>query len=206
MRRLLSSVFGPRANPSGPQSGTRSRRVRLSVEPLEGRLLLNGAGVITGLMPPDVLTALDGPTKRTTDVQMGLPLLDSKPDAPATLYLDFTGNFESDWWNYDDHGNPVHFHNVTTPAFDTDGNPASFSADEKALITQIWSRVAEDYAPFNINVSTDYYGSFNDRQALKVAVGGDNTDWLHQDASGISAIGSFTNSAPNVVFVFNLVA
>src|SRR5262249_22235722 len=122
------------------------------------------------------------------------------------LYLDFTGNFESDWWQNNSNGTQTHFHNVTTPVFDTDGDATKFSADEQSTIKQIWARVAEDYAPFNINVSTDYYGSFNDRQALKVAIGGNNTDWLHQNASGISSIGSFTDSAPNVVFVFDLIA
>ena len=142
---------------------------------------------------------------RTLDQQMGLPFLDSLPGAAATLYLDFNGNFESDWWHYDN-GKKVHFSNVTTPVFDTDGNPNSFGADEQNLIKNIWSRVAEDYAPFKINVSTDYYGSFNNGQALHVAVGGNNTDWLKTDASGISSIGSFSDTAPNVVFAFDLVA
>jgi hypothetical protein len=89
--------------------------------------------------------------------------------------------------------------------FDTDGNTASFSASEQAQIKQIWSRVAEDYAPFNINVSTDYYGDFKDKQALHVVIGGNNTDWLHEDASGISVIGSFSDSsATNEVFVFDM--
>jgi hypothetical protein len=221
MRNLLSRLFGHSRRPSGSQSRTPPRRVCPAVDPLEQRLLLDGGGVVGSASPnaalvgglndvvgplPTVFIDPTNPPKNVRDQEMGLPLLDSKPDAPATLYLDFTGNFESDWWNYDDNGNRVHHLNITTPVFDTDGNPASFSADEKALIKEIWSRVAEDYAPFNINVNTDYYGSFNNGQALKVAIGGDNTDWLHQDASGISVIGSFTSSDPNVVFVFNLVA
>jgi hypothetical protein len=221
MRNLLSQLFGHSRRPSGSRSRTPARRVRPAVDPLEQRLLLDGGGVlgaapqtaalVGGLgdvvapRPTEVLDPTNLP-KDLRDREMGLPLLDSKPDAPATLYLDFTGNFESDWWHYDDNGNQVHHLNITTPVFDTDGNPASFSADEKALIKEIWARVAEDYAPFNINVSTDYYGSFNNGQALKVAIGGDNTDWLHLDASGISAIGSFTSNDPNVVFVFDLVA
>jgi hypothetical protein len=147
---------------------------------------------------------LKTPDPRTLDQQMGLPLLDSNPGAPATLYLDFDGNFDPDWWQYDNNGKEVHFSNVTTPVFDTDGNAASFSASEQALVSEIWSRVAEDYAPFNINVSTDYYGDFQDGKALHVVIGGNNSDWLHQDASGISSIGSFSDGAPNEVFVFNL--
>jgi hypothetical protein len=198
------------------------RRVVLECEAMEDRLLMtigllaplqqplaagNFTAVTNGIVGPLATAVLAPPlTKQQSDAQMGLPMLDSKPDAPATLYLDFSGNFESDWWQNNSNGTQTHFHNVTTPVFDTDGDPTKFSADEQNTIKQIWARVAEDYAPFNINVSTDYYGSLNDRQALKVAIGGNNTDWLHQNASGISSIGSFTDSAPNVVFVFDLIA
>jgi hypothetical protein len=144
--------------------------------------------------------------QRTLDQQMGLPFLDSNPGAPATLYLDFNGNFERDWWHIKDSGVEEHFRNITTPVFDTDGNANSFGTDEQNLIKNIWARVAEDYAPFNINVSTAYYGSFDNGKALHVVIGGNNTDWLKENASGIASINSFSNSAPNVVFAFDLVA
>lgn len=145
-------------------------------------------------------------TDQMRDQQMGTPLLDSNPGAPATLYLDFNGNFESDWFILNSNGTQQHFKNVSTPTFDTDGDPTKFSAGEQATIKEIWQRVSEDYAPFNINVSTDYYGTFNDRQAVHVVIGGSNNDWLKQDASGISSIGSFHDAAPNTVFVFDLMA
>ena len=146
-----------------------------------------------------------GVDPRTLDQQMGLPMLDSNPGAPATIYLDFDGNTESGFWYYDQNGQKVYPPTFTTPVFDTDGNPNSFSASEQATIKQISSRVADDYAPFNINVSTDYYGDFKDKQALHVVIGGNNTDWLHGDASGVSVIGSFSDpSATNEVFVFDL--
>src|SRR4051794_10458083 len=70
-----------------------------------------------------------------------VPPLSSRPGAPATLYLDFDGNVEKTWGSHA---------NVVTPPYDTDGNKASFSAAEIAAIDEIWARVAEDYAPFNI--------------------------------------------------------
>lgn len=141
------------------------------------------------------------PSQKEIDQQMGLPMLDSLPGAAATLYLDFDGNFQS---SFSSDGKT--FTNITTPVWDMDGNRNSFNSDEQAVIKEVWARVAEDYAPFNINVSTDYYGTFNNGQALRVAIGGDNTDWLHQDASGISSIGSFHDDQPNVVFAFDMVA
>ena len=40
---------------------------------------------------------------------------------------------------------------------------------EISRITEIWARVAEDFAPFDINVTTVDPGSFNNREALRVA-------------------------------------
>jgi hypothetical protein len=42
---------------------------------------------------------------------------------------------------------------ITTPAFDTDGQPESFNELEQLTIVAIWRAVAEDYAPFDIDVS-----------------------------------------------------
>jgi hypothetical protein len=61
---------------------------------------------------------------------------------------------------------------LTSPAWDLSGNGPSFTTTEQQVIERIWARVAEDFAPFNINVSTDYYGTFEDGQALRVAIGG----------------------------------
>jgi hypothetical protein len=96
--------------------------------------------------------------------------------------------------------------NVVTPAYDTDFNPATFSASEQQEIRDIWAAVAEDFAPFAINVTTHYYGSLGNNEALKVAIGGDDDDWLVRAETanpvGTSVRGSFYNSAPNTVFVF----
>jgi hypothetical protein len=164
-----------------------------------------GIGAIADTYTLPKSPVLQLPDQRTLDMQMGLPLLDSNPAAPVTLYLDFNGNFEADWW-YNENNESVHYSNVWTPAFDTDGNSASYSTTEQTLIREIWSRVVEDFAPFNINVSTAYYGTFNNAQALHVVIGGSNWDWLDWDSSGVASIGSFTDSAPNVVYVFDLVA
>jgi hypothetical protein len=138
------------------------------------------------------------------DQHMGLPLLDSAPGAHATLFLDFTGSFESNWWQTVG-GKIKSYDNVVTPAYDTDFNPTTFSASEQQEIRDIWAAVAEDFAPFAINVTTHYYGSFGNNEALKVAIGGEDDTWLirpDSEPTGTSERGSFYNSAPNTVFVF----
>ncbi|MFO0968747.1 MAG: pre-peptidase C-terminal domain-containing protein [Gemmataceae bacterium] len=138
---------------------------------------------------------------------MGLPILNSNPGAAATLYLDFLGDFEPTWyWQYGDLF--FYYRNVSTPAFDLDGNAESFNAKEQAAILNVWQRVAEDFAPFNINVTTAYYGPFDNGVALKAVIGGFGEwmqapvvgSWTGSPASGISSIGSFHDDAPNVVF------
>lgn len=43
---------------------------------------------------------------------------------------------------------------IHTPSFDRDGRPGDFNDDERREIIAIWSAVAEDYAPFDIDITT----------------------------------------------------
>ena len=44
---------------------------------------------------------------------------------------------------------------IVSPAYDLDGNPSSFSNAELDRIQDIWKLVAEDYAPFDVDVTTE---------------------------------------------------
>ena len=71
--------------------------------------------------------------------------LSSLPDAEKTIYLDFTGHHShSNGWR----------HNIRFPAFNFNGNSSSFSNAERIRIQQIYQNVAEDFLPFNVNVTT----------------------------------------------------
>ncbi|MCW2814345.1 MAG: Fibronectin type domain protein, partial [Nocardioides sp.] len=79
--------------------------------------------------------------------------LHSLPGAQRTIHLDFDGaNVSGTFWNAAEGGGLA---NRTVSAFDTDGAPGTFSAGEKATIQQVWQRVAEDYAPFQVDVTTE---------------------------------------------------
>src|SRR5262245_23135601 len=67
---------------------------------------------------------------------LSVPAYNSVPGARATLYLNFAGDFESQWGSWT---------NITTPAFDTDSDPTNFSQSELNAIHDIWQSVAEDY-------------------------------------------------------------
>ncbi|WP_162299992.1 PKD domain-containing protein [Kineobactrum sediminis] len=91
-----------------------------------------------------------------TDVMQSAPFpladtfaLQSKPDAPRVIYLDFTGHSTSGTaWNQNFKTDPI-----VSPAYSLDADPA-FSDQELADIQNIWRKVAEDYAPFDVNVTT----------------------------------------------------
>jgi hypothetical protein len=76
----------------------------------------------------------------------GMPIHHSRPGAQYKLYLDFDGDFVSSrFWRF----------NRTMAAYTLDGDPTQFNAEEQAVISRVWGRVAEDYAPFEIDVTTE---------------------------------------------------
>ncbi len=123
---------------------------------------------------------------------LSVPARSSLAGARASLYLDFDGFFEGQWGTYGD---------ITTPAYDQDGDATTFSAAEAAAIDLIWQQVSEDYAPFAINVTTVLPSSFADGVAERVAIGGDGA-WYSAGSGGASYVDSFTNSIPNTAYVF----
>ncbi len=136
-------------------------------------------------------------TLDVVDYEVTPPSLHSRPGAAATLFLDFDGYFQAAWTN---------FTNIVTPVFDRDGLPNLFGASELAAITEIWQRVAEDFIPFNIDVTTVNPDDFSNGVGLRVAIGGSSADWYEpqggQSAGGVALLNSFTNGDPNVVYVF----
>ncbi|GAA1915911.1 hypothetical protein GCM10009815_08810 [Nocardioides marmoribigeumensis] len=76
--------------------------------------------------------------------------LHSKPGSSRTIYLDFDGQLVTGTaWNEGGVDGTV-----AQPAFDTDGDPAVFSRHERAVVQEVWQRVADDYAPFDVDVTT----------------------------------------------------
>ncbi|BAQ63402.1 S-layer family protein [Geminocystis sp. NIES-3709] len=92
--------------------------------------------------------------------------LHSNPNANHTIYLDFDGHFmSSSLW--EDGGS------LRLGSYDTDGNPNSFSNAELEEIQLMWQRAAEDFAPFNINVTTEEPTDLGDL----INSGGGDTRW-----------------------------
>jgi hypothetical protein len=85
----------------------------------------------------------------------------SKPGAPNVLYLNFSGETVTNTaWN-DSLGRAE----IPAVAFSKDSDFSTFSSTDQAAIKSIWQRVAEDYAPFNIDVTTARPATFGTRTA-----------------------------------------
>jgi len=126
-------------------------------------------------------------------------LLHSRPGAAKVIYLDFNGHVTTGTsWNTTYAAGA----NITSPAFDTDGNPTTFSASEQAVIQEVWRRVAEDYAPWDIDVTTQDPGieairrtSTSDlKYGVRCVIGGSSSQWLGAAAGGVAYIGSLGRS------------
>jgi len=116
-----------------------------------------------------------------------VPVLNSYPSARAVILLDFDGhNVEGTSWNYN---GPI--------------NCAAATLDA-AQITEIVNRVAEDYRPFNINITTDpaRYTAAPQLQRMRVIVTPTH-QWYGSSAGGVGFVGSFSWGDDSPAFVFS---
>jgi len=134
-------------------------------------------------------------------------LLHSRPSSPLKIYLDFNGNTTSGTdWNRNYTGGASFY----TAPFSRDGY-ASFSSLEHAIIQATWLSVREDYAPFNVDVTTQdpgveglrYSGAGDTSYGVRVVVGPNS--FYPQSAGGVGYIDSF-GRGDTPVYVFTSTA
>lgn len=121
--------------------------------------------------------------------QLNLPaqtLLNSNLSAPATLYLDFDGEYVNcPYWN----------------------NGTAFTAASPALSTsqkdEIFNRVSEDYRPFDVNITTDlstFLAAPLDKRMRVIVT--PTSSWF-TGVGGVAFVGSFTWGDDTPCFVFS---
>lgn len=79
--------------------------------------------------------------------------LHSRPDAPSIIYLDFDGQSWSNnsWWN----GAFSISGSRQSEGYSIDENASTFTEIERQNIYQVWTMVAEDFAMFDVDVTTE---------------------------------------------------
>ncbi|TIC81622.1 fibronectin type III domain-containing protein [Nocardioides sp. GY 10127] len=111
--------------------------------------------------------------------------LHSLPGAKRTIYIDFDGaTVTGTAWNNSG------LKTTAVSGFSYDDDYTTFTAGERALIQQVWQQVAEDYAPFQVDVTTEDPGraalvrtSSGDQYYGALAIVSDDTD-AHQVGCG----------------------
>ncbi len=134
--------------------------------------------------------------------------LHSLPDASLTILLDVDGHVTTGTgWNK---GRDAEI--VSTP-FDRDGHPGSLSPSEIAEIEAIWRIVAEDFAPFDVDVTTQdpgadalrFSGRGDDEYGTRVVISPTDAWYSVDNYGGVAYVGSFKSShTPAFVFSDNL--
>jgi hypothetical protein len=77
--------------------------------------------------------------------------LHSRPASKRKVYLNFKGmSLTGTAWN-----SMAGVTTINAPAYDTDGIPGTFSATELTAIQTMWRTIAEDYAPFDVDITTE---------------------------------------------------
>ena len=133
--------------------------------------------------------------------------LHSNPGAKHTIYLDFDGHTTSGTaWNSAYNGGE----DIVTPPFDLNGEVSDFTDQELERIQHIWQSVAEDYFPFEVDVTTEdpgiemltNAGGDDETWGIRTVIGGGSYDW-YTGAKGIALVGSFDISTDTPVFIFS---
>jgi hypothetical protein len=114
-----------------------------------------------------------------------LPKLSSLSTAQATIFLDFDGHYVTGTiWNG---GNPL------------DCAPSGMNDTQ---ITEIFNRVAEDYRPFNVNITTDSTKFLAASLTKRIRIIVTTTSAWYAGVGGVAFVGSFTWGDDTPAFVF----
>ncbi len=132
--------------------------------------------------------------------------LHSNPGSNFTIYLDFDGGItEGTGWN-----NSTGIPTLIDIAYDRNGDPSTFSNSELNEIREMWRLVAEDFAPFDVDVTTEEPGAdaLIRANSLDSAWGvrslhTSNTHKVCGGCGGVAYIGSFNSNIDLPVYAFN---
>ena len=185
------------------RKSTSSRNARttrsLDLESLEPRLCLSASLPTSAAPPAQIWQAASGELPLTQTFQLA-----SRPHAGRTIYLDFNGNVtQSTAWN-----RRTGQSRLESQAWSLDDDRTTWTRVERRTIQRIWAAVAEDFAPFDVNVTTQRpplddlrrTGSDDDRWGVRVVVGTD--PGIAPGSLGIAYVGSFNWSSDTPAFVF----
>ncbi len=108
----------------------------------------------------------------------------SRPGAPNVIYLNFGGEtVVNTEWN-----TSLGRAEIPALAFSADADLTTFSDAEQLVIRRVWERVAEDYAPFNVDVTTERPAVFTTRTAHALITRHTDADGLDNPSAGSGGV------------------
>jgi hypothetical protein len=127
--------------------------------------------------------------------------LTSRPASTKKIWLDFKGGvYTNTAWNA-----LKNLSVINIQPYNKDGDNTTFSAAELSDIVAIWRAVAEDFAPWDVDVTTIQPANLAGN-TMRVSIGGDNS-W-YGAGGGVAYVGVFgrpdTYYQPAFVFPGNL--
>ena len=156
-----------------------------------------GPAPVLGFIPPPPAD-LPGSVQPSSGFYERLPaastfFLHSRPSAKKAIFLDFDGfTARGTSWN-----TANNIASIVSPAWDPAGNGPAFTNGELDEIQATWQRVAADYAPFDVDVTTEDPGEANlvkqggadDRWGIRNVI--TLANFSGQNVGGFAYIGSF---------------
>lgn len=137
------------------------------------------------------------------------PIRHSRSGSPNVLYIDFNGHvITGTEWNVEQSVD-----RYDARPYDTDGDPTTFDGTEQSVIVEVWARVAEDFSPFDIDVTTEEPAFFTRTtgRALVTSYVDANGYFLPSSGNGgVAFLGDFGDSnyvstySPALVYYDNL--
>lgn len=133
--------------------------------------------------------------------------LHSKPGADRVIFLDVDGHtFSGTAWNVS-RSDPITVGSYSREPSGSENE--SFSGTELAAIYEIWQRVSEDFAPWDVDVTTEYpgeaalrkNGSDDDEYGAHIVITHDAA-W-YAPSGGVAYVGSFGRTYYSPAFVFS---
>ncbi len=127
-------------------------------------------------------------------------LLESRPGATNVIYIDyFGGTVTGTFWNAVYTGGAP----IVYPPYSYDNNYASVSAADINAMYVGWAEMAEDFAPFDVNITTNeaVFNATAVANRSKVNATPDST--FIGGGGGVAVVGGFGSSYTNVAWTFN---
>jgi PKD repeat protein len=174
------------------------------------RLFVDAGGNIGYAEPPVSATAVSParPLLDAADVPStadGLFSLSSRTSATRKILLDVDGHITTGTaWN-------KHFNNgddIVSAPWDRDGDASNWSTQEIAEVYRMWLVVAEDFAPFDVDVTlvdrgVDLVKDWPGDTSYGVRIVVTPTKWFPQTVSGVALIGSIGFGVETPAFCFS---